>query len=546
MFWRVLVLAAALSTVTASACTYDPKIDANGFKCKANGDCPSGYKCAKVTDASAGVCCNKADQTLCLPPVTRDATVDRGLDSDGQAAGNVPRNDAGVGDTSLIGDVAVDNVLPATPDVAAQPDGMMSSDSPVATDAGLVAEAPRDVAPDMPAEVSADVPTDVPIQGTDADARSIDAPATDRALLPEAPPMIGDAGGAGGESGGPLDTPGATGGGGGTGGVSGMGGVTDAGVDTPLGGNGGTSGTGGTSTTGGTVGMDGVDSFVEASGPRCAGLASTCGPQGNENCCTSLSVPGGTYNRSNDPSYPATVSDFYLDRFEVTVGRFRVFLNAGMGTQLSPPVSGSGAHPLITGSGWDSAWNTNLATDADALSAAVNCTSTTEMWTESPSANEDKPMNCITWFEAFAFCAWDGGRLPTEAEWNYAAAGGSEQRVYPWGSTAPDNNHAVYSSPSPLNVGSVSPAGDGKWGQADLAGNVDEWNLDSYANWPISYPPYCNNCAAMASNLFRVILRGGGFNNDATAQTTSGRYYNAPQGGRFDGVGARCARASGL
>jgi len=52
-----------------------------------------------------------------------------------------------------------------------------------------------------------------------------------------------------------------------------------------------------------------------------------------------------------DMSYPATVADFYLDKYEITVGRFRQFVNAGMGTQASPPASGAGAHSLITGSG---------------------------------------------------------------------------------------------------------------------------------------------------------------------------------------------------
>ena len=66
-------------------------------------------------------------------------------------------------------------------------------------------------------------------------------------------------------------------------------------------------------------------------GPSCSGLAATCGPSKNDNCCTSLLVPGGAFNLSNDPTYPATVSDFYLDKYEVTVGRFRAFVTAYTG-----------------------------------------------------------------------------------------------------------------------------------------------------------------------------------------------------------------------
>ena len=61
--------------------------------------------------------------------------------------------------------------------------------------------------------------------------------------------------------------------------------------------------------------------------PSCQGLSATCGPASNEDCCASRSVPGGSYiRRANGQNYPATVSDFALDRYEITVGRFRRFL----------------------------------------------------------------------------------------------------------------------------------------------------------------------------------------------------------------------------
>jgi hypothetical protein len=82
--------------------------------------------------------------------------------------------------------------------------------------------------------------------------------------------------------------------------------------------------------------------------PSCKELTAVCGPKGSDDCCKSFPVPGGTFSRGydgvlyNDASHPATVSDFKLDKYEVTVGRFRAFLNAGLGTQKTPPAEGSG------------------------------------------------------------------------------------------------------------------------------------------------------------------------------------------------------------
>ena len=306
-----------------------------------------------------------------------------------------------------------------------------------------------------------------------------------------------------------------------------------------------------------------VDAAPSRPATSCDGLAMTCGPSGNDSCCTSLAVPGGTYfrsydkavdGRSGDMSAPATISAFRLDKYEVTVGRFRAFVNAGTATQTSPPVPGAGAHASISASGWDASWNASLAANTTALTAAMKCSATYQTWTDTFGANESRPINCVTWYEAMAFCAWDGGFLPTEAEWNYAATGGDEQRAYPWSSpagdlTKPDGTHASYydgtncvgdgmpgCQVTDLVAVGTKPAGDGRWGQSDLAGNVFEWALDWYA----SYESTCTNCADVSTGSSRVI-RGGSFAGDVTYLRAGTRNLGTPAN-RYDYLGVRCAR----
>jgi len=295
--------------------------------------------------------------------------------------------------------------------------------------------------------------------------------------------------------------------------------------------------------------------------PRCGDMPATCGPAQNEDCCQANVVPGATFYRSydgvgfTDMRFPATVSDFALDRYEVTVARFRAFVEAGQGTQIMPPAAGAGAHPTLTGSGWDSAWNGFLETNKVALTKAIKCGAAYQTWTDTPGANENEPINCVTWYEAMAFCIWDGGYLPTEAEWNFAASGGSEQRVYPWSSPttskAIDCTYANYFVDSPVNtfcvngatgganrVGSESTKGDGRWGHADLAGGVWEWTLDWYAT---AYSATCNDCANLTPDMLRVV-RGASFLDDAGFLRASSRGNLSP-GDRANVVGLRCARA---
>lgn len=287
-----------------------------------------------------------------------------------------------------------------------------------------------------------------------------------------------------------------------------------------------------------------------------------CGAGGTESCCTSLPVTGGMFSRSydgissgyTDNQNKATVADFRLDKYEVTVGRFRKFVDAVVGGWT--PLNGSGTHTHLNGGsglattsggnevGWEIGWNTNLPSSTTAWEASLECNTTRATWTPTAGANERRPINCVSWYQASAFCIWDGGFLPSDAEWNYAAAGGSEQRVYPWSSppstTAISDAEAVYcggSCAGTRNVGSTSPSGNGRYGQADMAGNVWEWVQD----WvrPPPYPP-CNNCADLTPSPGRV-FRGGAFSYGASDLLASVRYGYPPTGGTYS-IGARCSR----
>ena len=331
--------------------------------------------------------------------------------------------------------------------------------------------------------------------------------------------------------------------------------------------------------------VDGIDDGTRdgtSDGPpatSCRTLAATCGRSANATCCESPVVTGGTFYRGYDVgadnaftnmSYPATVSTFRLDKYEITVGRFRQFVAAGMGTQASPPVLGTGGRTLngvANQGGWEMTFTAGLPSDTAALVDTLKCNAVFQTWTDTPSGNESRPINCITWYLALAFCAWDGGFLPTEAEWYYAAAGGSLARAFPWSSppsslTLDDSTYASYwvddtkqcmgdmmigcELTDLVPVGSKS-AGDGYWGQSDLDGNVSEWALDK-ANFGAAppYPMPCHDCANLTNGAGGRVVGGTSFN----FPTTDAQRYLRPMATRSGGfesghgatLGARCAR----
>jgi formylglycine-generating enzyme required for sulfatase activity len=298
-----------------------------------------------------------------------------------------------------------------------------------------------------------------------------------------------------------------------------------------------------------------------------AGLTN-CGSL-SESCCSSMSIPGGTFyrtytNTGDAPSGeadPATISSVELDKYEVTVGRFRQFAATwNGGTGFAPP-AGSGKHTNLNGgqglvsadsdggAGYEPGWVVSDDANVAPTSANLACDPTYATWTASAGANENLPINCVNWYEAYAFCIWDGGFLPSAAEWEYAAAAGNQQLAYPWGDNAPGtgNMYAVYdcyyggTGPGTCtgysNIAAVGVThGAGAWGQLDLSGNVWEWNLD----WEDAYVSPCTDCANVATGTARTI-RGGFFEGDATVMVPSYRTFAAPTGRTFR-IGLRCAR----
>lgn len=292
----------------------------------------------------------------------------------------------------------------------------------------------------------------------------------------------------------------------------------------------------------------------------------TCGLDG-ANCCESRLLPGGTYSQGCEwspttpcitdiwgPEHPSTVGAFYLDTFEVSVARFRVFMDDyNLWRANGNPTAGAGQHPRIAESGWRSEWDQYLPKNSDALTLQVFCTEVSNAFpTYNTSAESDRyPINCIKWPLAFAFCVWNDGRLPTEAEWEFAAAGGEENRLYPWGDAEPTSelanyNHAgIFPAPT-LTVSHVGthPKGVSRWGHHDLAGSVAEWLLDQHSDtWygsPAGNP--CNDCANLGTPQDDMGWRGGNWSFPDSDLLSARRGYSAGLAISPQASGIRCAR----
>ncbi len=227
-----------------------------------------------------------------------------------------------------------------------------------------------------------------------------------------------------------------------------------------------------------------------------------------------VTLPGGVFQmgssdgrRNERPVHRVIVGAFEISKTEVTVAQYRLCVEAGACTE--PETRWKGCN-----------WGQD--------------------------GRDDHPVNCVDWTQAAQFARWVGGRLPTEAEWEFAARSRGQDRTYPWGDAPPTCARAVIPAPNGNGCGKEStwpvcstPEGNTEQGLCDMAGNVWEWVADWYQEDYYADSPQ-DNPQGPAWGHYRV-ARGGAWFSPTEYLRTTARYGDRPGGKRID-MGFRVVR----
>lgn len=232
-------------------------------------------------------------------------------------------------------------------------------------------------------------------------------------------------------------------------------------------------------------------------------------------------VPGSGFALDNEKwSHPVTVRPFRIARSPVTNAEFAEFVEDG-GYERLALWEGAGLEWLQrTGAQCPVYWKRE---------AGHWLTRTYDRWHTLPP---HQPVVHVSWFEAHAYCRWAGRRLPTEAEWEFAAATGPDpaatKRRWPWGNDAPQAQYAnLYDTGGGCVDVAAMAAGDSAWGCRQMIGNVWEWVQD----WFEPYPGFVRDPYKEYSEPWfgdHKVLRGGCHATRASLLRTTWRNFYTP------------------
>jgi formylglycine-generating enzyme required for sulfatase activity len=223
---------------------------------------------------------------------------------------------------------------------------------------------------------------------------------------------------------------------------------------------------------------------------------------------------------SETPKHTVTLDPFYIDRYEVTNAQFRTFIIEN--PQWRPDQILNQYH----NGNYLKHWNGHSYPDGQASHPVVN----------------------VSWYAAVAYCQWVGKRLPTEAEWEYAARGGLMGKPFPWGDEPTNTTRANYSESGLGEATAVGSYPANGYGLFDMAGNVWEYVADEWGSYSAS--PQVNPVAGgdlFLGNTFyavttRRVIRGGSWGGAPINLRVAYRDSHPPAGAG-DHVGFRCARS---